>query len=82
MTFQISSSGDQGLPYVLASSFGPGPTSIGSRTVPIAVDDLVKVTTQNLEVVRVDLDRNLLLIKGAVPGPAGGDVYIRPAVKA
>jgi large subunit ribosomal protein L3 len=41
-----------------------------------------KVTTQNLEVVRVDLDRNLLLIKGAVPGPAGGDVYIRPAVKA
>lgn len=42
----------------------------------------VKVTTQNLEVVRVDLERNLLLIKGAVPGPAGGDVYIRPAVKA
>lgn len=42
----------------------------------------VKVTTQNLEVVRVDSERNLLLIKGAVPGPAGGDVYIRPAVKA
>jgi large subunit ribosomal protein L3 len=42
----------------------------------------VRVTTQNLEVVRVDTDRNLLLIKGAVPGPAGGDVYIRPAVKA
>jgi large subunit ribosomal protein L3 len=42
----------------------------------------VKVTTQNLEVVRVDTERNLLLIKGAVPGPAGGDVYIRPAVKA
>jgi large subunit ribosomal protein L3 len=42
----------------------------------------VKVTTQNLEVVRVDNERNLLLIKGAVPGPAGGDVYIRPAVKA
>ena len=41
----------------------------------------VKVTTQNLEVVRVDIDRSLLLIKGAVPGPAGGDVYIRPAVK-
>ncbi len=40
-----------------------------------------KVTTQNLEVVRVDVDRNLLLVKGAVPGPAGGDVYIRPAVK-
>ncbi len=41
-----------------------------------------KVTTQNLEVVRVDAERNLLLVKGAVPGPAGGDVYIRPAVKA
>ena len=41
-----------------------------------------KVTTQNLEVVRVDADRNLLMIKGAVPGPAGGDVYIRPSVKA
>lgn len=42
----------------------------------------VKVTTQNLEVVRVDADRNLLLVKGSVPGPAGGDLYIRPAVKA
>lgn len=42
----------------------------------------VKVTTQNLEVVRVDAERNLLLVKGAVPGPAGGDLYIRPAVKA
>ena len=41
-----------------------------------------KVTTQNLEIVRVDLDKNLLLVKGAVPGPAGGDVYIRPSVKA
>ena len=41
-----------------------------------------KVTTQNLEVVRVDADKNLLLVKGAVPGPAGGDVYIRPSVKA
>ena len=41
-----------------------------------------QVTTQNLEVVRVDSERNLLLVRGAVPGPAGGDVYIRPAVKA
>jgi large subunit ribosomal protein L3 len=41
----------------------------------------VNVTTQNLEVVRVDAERNLLLVKGAVPGPAGGDVYIRPSVK-
>ncbi len=41
----------------------------------------VRVTTQNLEVVRVDSERNLLLVKGAVPGPAGGDVLVRPAVK-
>lgn len=40
-----------------------------------------RVTTQNLEVVRVDVERNLLLIKGAVPGAPGGDVIIRPAVK-
>ena len=42
----------------------------------------VKRTTQNLEVVRVDDERNLLLVKGAVPGSKGGDVVIRPAVKA
>ena len=41
-----------------------------------------RVTTQNLEVVRVDAERNLLLIKGAVPGATGGDVIVRPAVKA
>lgn len=39
-------------------------------------------TVQSLEVVRVDAERNLLLIKGAVPGAKGGDVFIRPAVKA
>jgi len=38
-------------------------------------------TTQNLEVVRVDAERNLLLIKGAVPGSKGGRVVIMPAVK-
>ncbi len=41
-----------------------------------------KVTTQSLEVVRVDAERNLLLIKGAVPGAPGGDVIIKSAVKA
>ena len=41
-----------------------------------------RVTTQNLEVVRVDAERNLLLIKGAVPGSAGGTVMVRPSVKA
>ncbi len=39
-------------------------------------------TVQNLEVVRVDAERNLLLIKGAVPGAPGGDIIVRPSVKA
>ncbi|HET9728136.1 MAG TPA: 50S ribosomal protein L3 [Acidimicrobiia bacterium] len=41
-----------------------------------------RVTTLNLEVVEGDAERNLLLIKGAVPGPAGGLVFVRNAVKA
>ena len=41
-----------------------------------------QVTTQNLEIVRVDAERNLLLIKGAVPGAPGGNIIVRPAVKA
>ncbi|MDI3325164.1 50S ribosomal protein L3 [Pontibacterium granulatum] len=40
-----------------------------------------QVTVQTLEVVRVDAERNLLLIKGAVPGATGGDVIVKPAVK-
>jgi large subunit ribosomal protein L3 len=39
-------------------------------------------TIQGLEVVRVDVERQLLLVKGAVPGAKGGDVFVRPAVKA
>jgi large subunit ribosomal protein L3 len=41
----------------------------------------VRRTVQNLEVVRVDAEKNLLLIKGAVPGHAGGKVVVRPAIK-
>ena len=41
-----------------------------------------RVTVQNLKVVRVDAERNLLLVSGAVPGATGGDVVIKPAVKA
>jgi len=41
-----------------------------------------QVTVQNLQVVRVDAERNLLLVRGAVPGALGGDLLIRPAVKA
>ncbi len=42
----------------------------------------VTVTTQNLDVIRIDEARQLLLIKGAVPGSRGGFVVVRPAVKA
>lgn len=41
-----------------------------------------KITVQSLELVKVDLERNLLLVKGAVPGSTGSDVIVRPAVKA
>ncbi len=42
----------------------------------------VRSTVQNLEVVRVDGERNLLLVKGAVPGAPGGSLIVRPSVKA
>ena len=42
----------------------------------------VRRTVQNLEIVRIDESRNSLLIKGAVPGPRGGRIIVRPAVKA
>ena len=41
----------------------------------------VKTTVQSLEVVRVDSDRNLILVKGAIPGATGGNVIVTPAVK-
>ena len=42
----------------------------------------VRRTASNVQVVRIDTERNLILVKGAVPGAAGGRVIIRPAVKA
>ena len=42
----------------------------------------VKRTTQNLVIVRIDAERQLLLIKGSVPGSAGGDLLVHPATKA
>ena len=42
----------------------------------------VKRTQQNLEVVRIDVERQLLLVKGAVPGSKGSDLVVRPAIKA
>ncbi|MDM4772509.1 50S ribosomal protein L3 [Solimonas sp. SE-A11] len=41
-----------------------------------------RVTALNLDLVKIDLERNLLLVKGAVPGAANGDVIVRPTVKA
>ena len=43
---------------------------------------VVRRTTENLKVVEVDLERNLLLIRGAVPGAEGGQVIVRPSLKA
>ena len=42
----------------------------------------VQRTQQNLEIIRVDVERQLLLVKGAVPGSKGSDLVVRPAVKA
>ena len=41
-----------------------------------------QVTVQNLDIVKVDVEKNLILIKGAVPGPKGGILTIRNTVKA
>ena len=41
-----------------------------------------RVTMQSLDLVRVDAENNLLLVKGTVPGATGGDVIVKPAVKA
>ncbi len=67
------------------------PGSIGQRQTPGRVIKGKRMsghmgnkqrTTQRLQVVRVDVERNLLLIKGAVPGSRGGDLMIKPSVKA
>ena len=67
------------------------PGSIGQRQTPGRVFKGKKMsghmgnrqrTAQNLEIVRVDATRNLLLVKGAVPGHEGRDVIVRPAIKA
>jgi large subunit ribosomal protein L3 len=67
------------------------PGSIGQRQTPGRVFKgrrmsghmgVVRRTTENLKVVQVDAERNLLLIRGAVPGAEGGQVIIRPSLKA
>ena len=66
------------------------PGSIGQRQTPGRVFPGKRMaghlgnrtsTQQNLEIVQVDVERNLLLVKGAVPGPKGANVVIRPSVK-
>ena len=54
-------------------------TTVGSANQIVASANR---TVQNLEIVRVDAERQLLLIRGAVPGSRGGDLMVRPAVRA
>jgi large subunit ribosomal protein L3 len=68
------------VPGSIGMAQDPGRVFPGKR-MPGHLGD-VKVTTQNLEIVRVDAERNLLLIKGAIPGSKGGNVVVRPAIKA
>ena len=67
------------VPGSIGMAQDPGRVFPGKR-MPGHLGD-VTVTTQNLEVVRVDIERNLILIKGAIPGSKGGDVVVRPAIK-
>jgi large subunit ribosomal protein L3 len=66
------------------------PGSIGQRQTPGRVFKgrrmaghmgVVRRTTENLKVVQVDIERNLLLIRGAIPGAEGGQVIVRPSLK-
>jgi large subunit ribosomal protein L3 len=68
------------VPGSIGMAQDPGRVFPGKR-MPGHLGD-IKVTTQNLEIVRVDAERNLLLIKGSVPGSKGGNVVVRPAIKA
>ena len=68
------------VPGSIGMAQDPGRIFPGKRMTGHMGDETV--TTQNLDVVRVDEARSLLLIKGAVPGSKGGFVTVRPAVKA
>jgi large subunit ribosomal protein L3 len=67
------------------------PGSIGQRQTPGRVFQgkrmsghmgVARRTTENLKVIEVDAERNLLLVRGAVPGAEGGQVVVRPSLKA
>ena len=77
-------------PMSHGSHYHRGPGSMGACSSPSKVFKgkglpghmgATKVTTMNLEVVRVDADRNFILIKGALPGPKGAILTIRDTVK-
>ena len=78
-------------PMTHGSHYHRGPGSLGACSDPSRVFKgkkmpghygVVKVTIQNLDLVKIDKDRNLLLVKGSIPGPKGGLVVVRNAVKA
>ena len=68
------------VPGSIGMAQDPGRVFPGKRMTGHMGDETV--TTQNLDVIRIDEARQLLLIKGAVPGSKGGFVTVRPAVKA
>jgi len=86
----IKRHGQKGGKDTHGSMYHRRPGSMGSNTNPARVFKgkklpghmgFDKVTVQNLDVVRVDAERNLILVKGAIPGPKGGLVIIKETVK-
>ena len=78
-------------PMTHGSHYHRGPGSLGACSSPSRVFKgkrlpghygVEKVTIQNLSVVKIDTERNLLLVKGSVPGPKGGLLVVKNAVKA
>lgn len=77
-------------PMTHGSHYHRGPGSLGSASDPSRVFKgkrlpghfgVDKVTIQNLDLIKIDKERNLLLVKGSIPGPKGGLVVVRNAVK-
>jgi large subunit ribosomal protein L3 len=68
------------VPGSIGMAQDPGRVFPGKRMTGHLGDDTV--TIQNLEIARIDTDRKLLLIRGAIPGSPGGKVFVTPAIKA
>ena len=68
------------VPGSIGQNQSPGKVFKGKKMAGHLGDE--RVTVQSLDVVRVDAERNLLLVKGAVPGATGGNLIVKPAVKA